>query len=136
MMKKIILNILATTGISLVELSLVATCYDATLICIDTVFQVLGINVIIYIGLYLMDFVEYRYPILETGLKLAYVIILVLFGGWIWGWYRNLPGVVLILMTIGIFVVCVCLDTVSLLSEVKSINILIEGEGQSKNISL
>lgn len=135
-MKKIILNILATTGISLVALALVATCYDAILICIDTVFQVLGINVIIYIGLYFMDFVEYRYPILETGLKLAYVIILVLFGGWIWGWYSNLPGVVLILMTIGIFVVCVCLDTVSLLSEVKSINALIGGEGQSKNISL
>ena len=83
-----------------------------------------------------MDYMEYRYPILETGLKLLYVMILVLLGGWIWGWYSNLPGVVLILMTIGIFVVCVCLDTVSLLSEVKSINILIEGEGQSKNISL
>ncbi|MBE5873145.1 MAG: hypothetical protein E7287_01930 [Lachnospiraceae bacterium] len=135
-MKKIILNILATTGISLVALALVATCYDATLICIDTVFQVLGLNVIIYIGLYFMDYIEYRYPILETGLKLLYVMILVLLGGWIWGWYSNLPGVVLILMTIGIFVVCVCLDTVSLLSEVKSINILIEGEGQSKNISL
>lgn len=135
-MKKIILNILATTGISLVALVLVATCYDATLICIDTVFQVLGINVIIYIGLYLMDYMEYRYPILETGLKLMYVMILVLLGGWIWGWYSNLPGVALILMTIGIFVVCVCLDTISLLSEVKSINILIGGEGQSKNISL
>lgn len=129
-MKKIILNILATTGISLVALALVATGYDATLICIDTVFQVLGLNVIIYIGLYFMDYIEYRYPILETGLKLTYVIILVLLGGWIWGWYSNLPGIVLILMTIGIFVVCVCLDTVSLLSEVKSINILIEGEGQ------
>ena len=40
------------------------------------------------------------------------------------------------LMGIGIFVVCVCLDTISLLSEVKSINALLEGEGQSKNISL
>ena len=40
------------------------------------------------------------------------------------------------LMGIGIFVVCVCLDTISLLSDVKSINVLLEGEGQSKNISL
>lgn len=31
-------------------------------------------------------------------------------------------------MTIGIFAVCVCLDTIQLLSEVKSINSLIETE--------
>ncbi len=126
-MKKIIVNIWATTGISLVVLALVAICYDATLICIDTVFQVLGLNVIIYVGLFFMEHIEYHYPILETGLKLSYIMILVLASGWIWRWYANMSGIVLILMTIGIFVVCVCLDTISLLSEVKSINNLIEG---------
>lgn len=131
-MKKIILNILATTGLSLVALALVATLYNGTLICIDTVFQVLGLNVVIYVGLYFMEFIEYHYAILETGLKLTYIIVLVLTSGFIWGWYNNLSGAVLILMTIGIFIVCVCLDTISLLSEVKSINVLIEGEEQSK----
>lgn len=130
-MKKIILNIMATTGISLVALALVATLYDGSLICIDTIFQVLGLNVVIYIGLYFMDFIEYRYAILETGLKLIYIILLVLISGFLWGWYSNLPGVVLVLMTIAIFIVCTCLDAISLISEVKSINILI-GEEQSK----
>ena len=131
-MKKILLNIMATTGISLVVLSLVATLYDGSLICIDTIFQVLGLNVVIYIGLFFMEFTEYRFAILETGLKLIYVIVLVLISGLIWGWYNNLPVAVLVLMTIGIFVVCVCLDAISLISEVKSINVLIEGEEQSK----
>ena len=130
-MKKIILNIMSTTGISLVALALVATLYDGSLICIDTIFQVLGLNVVIYIGLYFMDFIEYRYAILETGLKLIYFILLVLISGFLWGWYSNLPGVVLVLMTIAIFIVCTCLDAISLISEVKSINILIEEE-QSK----
>ena len=130
-MKKIILNIMATTGISLVALALVATLYDGSLICIDTIFQVLGLNVVIYIGLYFMDFIEYRYAILETGLKLIYIILLVLISGFLWRWYSNLPGVVLVLMTIAIFIVCTCLDAISLISEVKSINILIEEE-QSK----
>ena len=129
-MKKIILNILATTGISLVVLALVASLYDGTLICIDTIFQVLGLNVVVYSGLHFMDYFEYRYPLLETGLKLLYAIILVLVSGWIWGWYSNLSGPVLVLMTIGIFVVCVCLDTISLLSEVKIINGMIEGENR------
>ncbi len=129
-MKKILLNIFATTGISLVALALVATCFDATLICIDTVFQVLGLNVVIYMGLYFMEHIEYPYPIPETALKLTYIIVLVLISGEILGWYSNLPSVVLILMTIGIFVVCVCLDTISLLTEVKSINILIKSSGK------
>ena len=124
-MKKMILNIMATTGISLVALALIATLYDGTLICIDTVFQMLGLNIVIYIGLYFMDYIEYRYALLETGLKLIYIILLVLISGFVWDWYNNLSGVVLILMTIGIFVVCVCLDTISLLSEVKTINGLI-----------
>ena len=127
-MKKVLLNIMATTGISLVALSLVATLYDGTLICIDTIFQVLGLNVVIYIGLYFMEFIEYRYAILETCLKLIYIIVLVLVSGLIWGWYNSLPPAVLVLMTIGIFIVCVCLDAISLLSEVKAINVLIEGE--------
>lgn len=127
-MKKMILNIMATTGISLVALSLVATLYDGSLICIDTIFQVLGLNVIIYIGLYFMEFIEYRYAILETGLKLIYIIMLVLISGWLFGWYNNLSGTVLVLMTIVIFAVCVCLDAVNLLSEVKSINVIIEEE--------
>ncbi len=127
-MKKMILNIMATTGISLVALALIATLYDGTLICIDTVFQMLGLNIVIYIGLYFMDYMEYRYTLLETGLKLIYIILLVLISGFVWDWYNNLSGAVLILMTIGIFAVCVCLDTISLLSEVKTINGLIEGE--------
>ena len=131
-MKKIILNIMATTGISLVALSLVATLYDGSLICIDTIFQVLGLNVVIYIGLYFMEFIEYRYALLETGLKLIYIIVFVLISGFLLGWYSNLPGIVLVLMTIAIFIVCVCLDAVNLISEVKSINNLIEGKEQSK----
>lgn len=131
-MKKMILNIMATTGISLVSLSLVASLYDGSLICIDTIFQVLGLNVVIYIGLYFMEFIEYHYAILETGLKLVYIIILVLISGLLFGWYNNLSGAVLVFMTIGVFIVCVCLDAISLISEVKFINILIDGEEQSK----
>lgn len=127
-MKKMLLNIWATTGISLVVLALVATLYDGTLICIETVFQVLGLNILIYIGLFLLDCVEYRYAILGTVLKLMYTIALVLAGGFVWDWYANLPAAVLVIMTIGIFLVSVGLDAISLLGEVKSINGLIGKE--------
>ena len=134
-MKKLILNIFSTTGISLLVLSLVATFYGGTVICIDTIFQVLGLNVVVFIGLQFIEYFEYHYPILETGLKLAYIIVLVLIFGLIFGWYSNLSGGVLILMTIGIFIVCVFLDTISLLGEVKSINGLIVSEGSDIDVA-
>jgi len=129
-MKKMILNIMATTGITLVVLALVATCYSATVIFISAVFQALFLNVAIYIGLYIMERFEYKYPIVETGLKLIYVLALVLASGWIFGWYANMSVAVLVLMTIVIFGVCVFLDTIRLIDEVKDINGLIAREGK------
>lgn len=125
-MKKMILNIMATTGVTLVVLAIVALCHDATVIFISSVFQVLLLNVVIYIGLYILNRFEYKYPIVETGLKLAYVLALVLVSGYLFGWYDNMSAVVLGLMTIVIFGVCVFLDTLSLINEVKDINGLIE----------
>ena len=54
-MRKNILNIFAMTGITLVILSLVALCYNATFLCLDTVFQALGVNALIYFGIFLIN---------------------------------------------------------------------------------
>ncbi|MBE5866923.1 MAG: hypothetical protein E7292_12100 [Lachnospiraceae bacterium] len=127
-MKKMILNIMATTGITLVVLALVATCYGGTVIFISAIFQALVLNIIIYAGIFLLNHFEYRYPVVETGLKLVYVLAVVLACGWLCGWYGNMSVVVLGGMTIVIFGVCVCLDTLSLIDEVKMINGLIENK--------
>ena len=129
-MKKMVLNIMATTGITLVMLALVALCYGGTVLFISAVFQALGLNVVIYAGIYLLNRFEYRYPVLETGLKLVYVLALVLTFGWFFGWYENLSGAVLTLMTVIIFGICMFLDTLSLREEVKEINgLLVEKRG-------
>lgn len=127
-MKKIILNILATTGITLVVLAIVGLCYNATVLFISAVFQALLLNVAIYIGIYILDYFEYRYPLVETGLKLLYVLVLVLTCGRVFHWYGNMSVGTLITMTVIIFALCVGLDIVSLRSEVKDINGLLEGE--------
>lgn len=127
-MKRMIANIMATTGITLVILSLIATCYGGTMICISTVYQVLAVHIVIYAGFFVLGQFEYRYAVLETGLKLLFMLSLVLAGGSIFNWYHNLPWPVLALMTLVIFGVCLCLDTMSLLDEVKTINGLIDVE--------
>ena len=49
-MKKMIVNILATTGISLLLLAVVALFFHASCIYLDTVFQACGVNIITQIG--------------------------------------------------------------------------------------
>lgn len=122
---------MATTGIALVVLSFIAIYYGGSLICIDTVFQVLGLNIVIYMGMHIFNHFEYRYSVLETGLKLIYILTLVLISGRIFGWYSNISGLVLVSMTVVVFGVCMCLDTLNLLEEVNSINTLI---GRDKDV--
>ncbi len=125
-MKKMISNILATTGIVLLVLSVVALCYGGTVIFINTVFQILVVNTVVYLGLYLLELIEFRYPILETGVKLLYILGIVLLTGWLLGWYEFVSVVVLGIMTVIVMIVCVCLDTLNLRTEVKEINELLE----------
>ena len=125
-MKKMISNILATTGIVLLVLSVVALCYGGTVIFINTVFQILTVNTVVYLGLYLLELLEFRYPILETGVKLLYILGIVLLTGWLLGWYEFVSVAVLGIMTVIVMIVCVCLDTLNLRSEVKEINELLE----------
>ena len=63
-MKKIVLNIMATTGITLVVLALIATCFNAIFIRIDAVFQSFILNILLHIGYYFFSKKEYKYPIL------------------------------------------------------------------------
>ena len=130
-MKKMISNILVTTGIVLLVLSVVALGYGGTVIFINTVFQILVVNTVVYLGLYLLELIEFRYPILETGVKLLYILGIVLLTGWLLGWYEFVSVAVLGIMTVIVMIVCVCLDTLNLRTEVKEINELL---GSSKEL--
>ena len=125
-MKKMISNILATTGIVLLVLAVVALCYGGTAIFINTVFQILAVNTVVYFGLHLIGLLELSYPILETGVKLLYILGIVLLTGGLLGWYEFVSIAVLGIMTIIVMIVCVCLDMLSLRTEVKEINELLE----------
>ena len=124
-MKKAILNIFAMTGMTLTVLSLVALCYQASFLCLDTVFQALGLNAVIYAGISLLNSIEFRYYLAEIALKLLYSISLVLISGIIFGWYSSLSIPVLCFMVLVMLVLCGYLDMLSIKNEVREINDLI-----------
>lgn len=125
-MKKFVLHVMATTGITVVVLSLVALCFEACYLKIDGVFQSLLVNVLMHIGFFLLSKIEYRYPIVEEILKMGCTLLIVLIGGWLFGWYAYMPVWCLILMTVIIYVLGVAIGVISMLEEVKSINVLLE----------
>jgi hypothetical protein len=124
-MKKTVINIFAMTGITLVALSLIAYFYNATFLCLNTVFQALGVNILIYAGIKLINKIEINLSIIETGLKIIYAVILVLIFGNLFAWYESLSFPVLIVFTVFILIVCELLDMLSLKNKVKEINDLI-----------
>ena len=64
-MRKMLINILATTGVSIVALAVIATCYQASFLCIETVFQSFLANILIHIGIRCLNKIEFQYFIVE-----------------------------------------------------------------------
>ena len=124
-MKKTIINIFAMTGITLVALSTIALCYNATFLCLNTVFQALAVNILIYAGITLISRIGFSFTLVETGIKIIYSVILVLVFGSLFQWYESLSTPILIGFTVFVLVVCELLDMLSLKNKVKEINELI-----------
>lgn len=124
-MKKTIINIFAMTGITLVALSTIALLYKATFLCLETVFQALGVNILIYAGIKLISRIEISLTLVETGIKFIYAVILVLIFGNLFSWYNSLSIPVLIAFTFFVLIVCELLDMLSIKTKVKEINDLI-----------
>ena len=125
-MKKFVLHVMATTGITEIVLSVVALCFKASWLRIDGVFQSLLVNVAMHMGILLLSKVEYRYPVVEAILKVGCTLLIVLAGGWLFDWYAYMPIWCLVLMTVIVYVLGVGLGVISMLEEVKSINALLE----------
>lgn len=130
-MRKRILNIMATTGITLVVLSVIARCYGANYLYIEGVFQSLFVNVLIHIVLLAGTKLEFKYPIAESVLKVGVTIVIVLLSGWLFGWYDYMALWVLGLMVIIIYSISVAISAFSMLEEVRSINVLLEEKNKA-----
>ncbi len=125
-MKKLIVNVLATTGISLVLLSIVAWLSQAQCIYIWTVFQVLGVNLIAQSGLFLMSRLEMKYAIIEMFLDMALIVAILLASGSAFHWFASTPPGTLIFMGFVLYVLSVLLNLFSMRREAREINAMIK----------
>lgn len=104
-MKKIVINTMTTTGITLIVLSLTAVLYGGKYLCISSVFQAVAANAVIHLGLIFTSRYESRYPILEAGLDITYAAVVILFFGYIFNWYGSTPAGALLTMVLFIYII-------------------------------
>lgn len=125
-MKKGVINIFATTGLSLILLSIIARLYDAEFLCIKTVFQVFLLNVVMHLILLLMYKIEIKYLAIEVTIEIVLTVVLSLLFGTIFNWYTSTPLFVLVFMSIAIYVISIVLNILHMKQEADEINELIQ----------
>ena len=125
-MKKGVIHIFATTGISLVLLAIIATLYSAQFLCVKTVFQVFLANVVAHLIFLLMYKIEIKYFAVEVAVQIVLTVALSLLFGAIFNWYISTPLFVLVIMSIAIYIISIILNILHMKREADKINKLIQ----------
>lgn len=124
-MKKFAINVLTTTGLSLVLLSVIALFFQAECIFLQTVFQIFGVNIVFHAGFLLTDKLEMRWPFAELFLNIAMIILLLLFFGSLFDWFSSTPVWILIPMGLVIYLISAMLQLFRMRQDAQEINTLI-----------
>lgn len=125
-MKKISVNILCSTGLTLILLAIVGIVFNARFLCIESVFQAFLANVIIHIGLLFTRKFECSYAVFEFALDVGYITSVVLIFGALFDWYASVPIWALVIITAAAYFISVLLSLVRTRGEVNEINELLK----------
>lgn len=124
-MKKFAINVLTTTGLSLVLLSVIALFFQAQCIFLQTVFQILWANIIFHFGFLLISKLEMKRPFAELFLNIAMIITLLLVFGSLFDWFSSTPVWILIPMGLVIYLISAVLQLFRMRQDAQEINTLI-----------
>ncbi|MCL2621009.1 MAG: hypothetical protein FWD97_08780 [Defluviitaleaceae bacterium] len=127
-MKRLIMHILATTGLSLVIVAtiIVTRSYLFIIPFAGTVLPVFFANILIHAGLFVTGKFESRYWILESLLDVTYIATVIIIFGWQYNWFSLTPIWSLILMAVFMYIVGLFLRMARIRGEVNEINKLLE----------
>lgn len=131
-MRKFFVNAFATTGISLILLSIIALLFQAKCIYLETVFQVLGANLVVHLGLSVLHNLELKYSVIEYFFHIALIIFVLILFGLIFNWFIYTPIRILVIMGFVIYIISCILNLFSMKWEAQEINALIKKRKRKK----
>lgn len=121
-MKKWFNNCLASTGLTLVLLAVIATLYHANFICVTTIYQSFLVNILIYIGLNFLQKFESKYLFLEFLIEILYILGILVPFGFLFSWYSSMPIWVVILLGIVVYFIACLINIIKIKEDISFIN--------------
>lgn len=121
-MRAQIRNCLATTGLSLILLALVATLNHARFLFVASVYQTLLANILIHLGLSQLKRFESKYYLVEILVEIGYVLAVLIIAGALFGWYSSTPIWMLVIMGILVYFIGGMIQVFYMKSDIELIN--------------
>ena len=125
-MKKIFVNLMFTTGVSIVGLTLYFAIIHNDRVLVHAILELFGANILIHFGLFLRSKFEIRNLILEQIIDISFVLIVLIAFGIIFKWFAAIPIWILIISGILIYVITSILAISKIKRDTKEINSLLE----------
>ena len=107
--------------------------FHGTYICLQTVFQVWGINLIIHLGLIFLSRLGLKHGTAEMVSDIVLIISVLIISGFMFGWFTSTPIWILAIMGIVIYIVSAILNLLYMKQEAEEINALIKRRDSKKN---
>jgi hypothetical protein len=122
-----------TTGSALVILAVFLVIFDIGAIPVPTVFQILGANIVINCGIFLLlKKFETRYVLLEYLLDVGYIIIVLVVFGMIFDWYSAISVWVLAVMAVVVYILAITISINKIRRDTREINELLQKRKEKK----
>lgn len=125
-MKKRIAGCLVTTALALIALAIIADLCGGQFICTETVYQILTVNGLIHIGLWLFEQVECPYTYLEIIGEVSMILLIIFTGGYLCKWFDSMSMLVLAIMSIVVYVAACAVEAIHIHSDLDKINLLLD----------
>lgn len=124
-MRKVTVNVLATTGLSLLVLSLIGMLSNAKTLYISSVFESLIVNILIHLWLWATQKMELSHVTVEIILDIGFIFSTLIVCGSIWQWFESTSIWMLAIMTVVIYFFSFLLRMLRIQQEVSEINELL-----------
>ena len=129
-MKKTIINMMFTTGISIVGLTLYFIFLREERVLTQTILQLFAANILLHLGLYIRDKFEVRNPIIERILDNSIIITVLLVFGFVFGWFVKVPVWLLVISAIGLYIITVFITSSEVKKDIEKVNKILEEQNK------
>jgi hypothetical protein len=129
-MKKTIINMMFTTGISIVGLTLYYVFIREERILVQTILQLFGANIVIHLGLYIRDKFEIRNPLIESVVDNSIIITVLLIFGFVFRWFAKIPVWLLVVSAIGLYIITVFITSSGVKKDIEKVNKILEEQNR------